>query len=188
MLKIIPSIPALEDADSGRPDIRYVGHLLSPIEDPATSSFTPLPGQDYVFVYVGTGSLSLEKLRDVLPQVFPPGSHTRCLVGSQSVRQVHRIAAVEFRPYVPAEAVLPYCRWTLCHAGQNTIIHSLRHGVPLLLFPGPIFERRYNAQKVVAAGAGLMGEVDDFTAAWLRQEAPGPPDSDAINEAIFRLL
>lgn len=169
VLKIIPSIPRLEDADPERPDVRYVGQLLSPIQDPATTAFIPRPGQDYVFIYVGTGSLSLEALRDVLPQVFPAGSHTRCLVGSQSVTDVERIGGVEFRPYIPAEAVLPYCRWTLCHGGQNTIVHSLRHSVPLLLFPGPIFERRYNAQKVVAAGAGLMAELDHFTPAWLRQ-------------------
>jgi len=169
VLKIIPSIPLLDDADPERPDVRYVGHLLSPIQDPAADSFAPLPGQDYVFVYVGTGSLSLDTLRDVLPQVFPAGSHTRCLVGSQSVKEVQRIGGVEFRPYVPAEAVLPYCRWTLCHGGQNTITHSLLHDVPLLLFPGPIFERRYNAEKVVKASAGLMGEIGDFTPAWLRQ-------------------
>jgi hypothetical protein len=45
-----------------------------------------------------------------------------------------------------------------------------------LLFPGPIFERRFNARKVVAAGAGFMGEVNQFTSDWfngvlIQQEA-----------------
>ena len=78
------------------------------------------------------------------------------------------IEGVEFRPYVPAAAALPHCDWTICHGGQNTIIQSLSHSVPLLVFPGPIFERRFNARKVQAAGAGLMGEVDQFTPEWLR--------------------
>jgi len=68
---------------------------------------------------------------------------------------------------VPAAAVLPYCDWTICHGGQNTIIQSLLNGVPLVLFPGPIFERRYNARKVQAAGAGHMSELNDFTPAYL---------------------
>lgn len=37
-----------------------------------------------------------------------------------------------------------------------------------MIFPGPIFERRYNARKVQAAGAGRMGEVNQFTPAWLQ--------------------
>ncbi len=73
-----------------------------------------------------------------------------------------------FRPYVPAEVLLPRCEWTICHGGQNTIIQSLLHGVPLIIFPGPIFERRYNARKVVEAEAGVMGEVNQLTAVWLR--------------------
>jgi UDP:flavonoid glycosyltransferase YjiC (YdhE family) len=64
---------------------------------------------------------------------------------------------------------LPYCDWTICHGGQNTIIQSLRRGVPLIIFPGPIFERRYNAQKVQDAGAGVMGELDQFTPEWLQE-------------------
>jgi UDP:flavonoid glycosyltransferase YjiC (YdhE family) len=77
-------------------------------------------------------------------------------------------AAVEFPPYVPANVLLPRCDWTICHGGQNTIIQSLLRSVPLIIFPGPIFERRYNARKVEQAKAGIMGEVNQFTVEWLR--------------------
>lgn len=80
---------------------------------------------------------------------------------------VEKIGAVEFRPYVPAADVLPFCDWTICHGGQNTIIQSLVSHVPLLIFPGPIFERRFNARKILAAGAGLMGEANEFTPEWI---------------------
>lgn len=167
VLKIIPSIPELDDTPASRPDVRFVGSLLGEIQ-PSGSSLEIETGCHYVFAYLGTGSLSLETAKKVLPQVFPESGKLRCLVGAQSVTQAARIGNVEFLPYVPAEAVLPYCDWTLCHGGQNTIIQSLRSGVPLLLFPGPIFERRYNARKVVQAGAGLMGEVDQFTIGWFQ--------------------
>ncbi|NOZ28563.1 MAG: hypothetical protein GXP39_11000 [Chloroflexi bacterium] len=168
VLKIIPSIPELDDTDPDRPDVRYVGHLIGPIQPASAVDFQPDPGRRYVFVYVGTGSLSLNRLREVLPQVFPSNGSRICLVGAQSIDRPYRLGAVEFRPYVPAGEVLPRCDWTICHGGQNTIIHSLLHGVPLLIFPGPIFERRYNARKVEEAGAGFMGEVNEFTVAWLR--------------------
>ena len=165
--KIIPSIPELEGTDPGRSDVRYVGQLLGPIQPVSATDFQADPGKRYVFVYVGTGSIPLDRLQDVLPHVFAPGGDRICLVGAQSIDSPYRLGAVQFRPYVPADAVLPHCDWTICHGGQNTIIQSLLHGVPLLVFPGPIFERRYNARKVEEAGVGLMGEVNEFTAQWL---------------------
>ena len=166
ILKIIPSIPELDDTDPSRPDVRFVGHLLGDIRK--STGFVPEPGKRYVFAYPGTGSVSLDDLKTILPQVFPADGNVICLVGAQSVSEPYRLGAVEFRPYVPAEEVLPYCDWTLCHGGQNTIIQSLRAGVPLLIFPGAIFERRFNACKVQEAGAGLMGESNEFSVDWLK--------------------
>jgi UDP:flavonoid glycosyltransferase YjiC (YdhE family) len=166
VLKIIPSIPELEDTDPNRADVCYVGQLLEDIQKGL--SFQPEPGRRYVFVYVGTASIPIRTLRSILPQVFTTQGKQICLVGAQSVQEVERIGAVEFRPYLPAGVLLPFCDWTLCHGGQNTIIQSLLHGVPLMVFPGPLFERRYNARKVQAAGAGQMGEIDDFNPAFLK--------------------
>lgn len=171
VLKIIPSIPELEGTDPARPDVCYTGHLLGDIE--ANEEFHPETGKRYVFVYVGTGSVALPALRSVLPQVFPADGKMRCVVGAQSVEMVERVGGVEFRRYVPAGALLPHCDWVICHGGQNTIVQSLRAGVPLLVFPGPIFERRFNARKVQAAGAGRMGELPDFTPGWLAEAMAG---------------
>jgi len=168
VLKIIPSIPELDDTDPHRPDVRYVGHLIGDIQPAAASDFPLEAGRRYVFVYVGTGSVSLNTLQEVLPRLFPSGSDWRCFVGAQSIRAPFRREEVAFRPYVPAGVLLPRCEWTICHGGQNTIIQSLLHGVPLIIFPGPIFERRYNARKVGEAGADVMGEINQFTVAWLR--------------------
>ena len=161
ILKIIPSIPELDDTDPSRPDVLFVGHLLGDIRE--SDSFIPEPGKRYVFAYSGMGSMSLDMLKAILPQVFPADGNIVCLVGAQSVSAPFRLGAVEFRPYVPVEKILPYCDWTICHGGQNTIIQSLRANVPLLVFPGAIFERRFNARKVQEVGAGWMGESNEFT-------------------------
>jgi UDP:flavonoid glycosyltransferase YjiC (YdhE family) len=169
VLKIIPSIPELDDTASSRPDVRYVGHLIGPVRSADTLQDIQIEDkQRYVFVYVGTGSISLNVLQTVLPQLFPSADNIRCFVGAQSITAPYQVEGVTFRPYVPAEKLLLRCNWTICHGGQNTIIQSLLHSVPLIIFPGPIFERRYNAQKIAAAKAGIMGEVNQFTAEWLR--------------------
>jgi len=168
VLKIIPSIPELDDADPGQPDIQYVGSLIAPLQANSTADLQLKDNKHNVFVYVGTGSVSLNVLQEVLPKIFPTDGDWRCFVGAQSITVPYQRGAVEFHPYIPAEALLPHCSWTICHGGQNTIIQSLLHGVPLIIFPGPIFERRYNAKKVAETGAGLMGELDQFTAEWLQ--------------------
>ncbi len=143
----------------------YVGQLLGNIQ--TRDGFKPEPGRRYVFAYLGTGAVPLERVQRVLPQVFPVNGEYICLAGAQSVSAVEHIGAVEFYPYVSAADYLPFCDWTICHGGQNTIIQSLVNDVPLLIFPGPIFERRFNARKIQAAGAGLMGEANEFTREWL---------------------
>lgn len=120
-----------------------------------------------------------------MPKVFPEGEDTICLVGGvQGIECVQQIGNVEFHPYLPAESILPYCDWTICHGGQNTIIQSLKNGVPLLIFPGPIFERRFNARKVQENGAGFMGELPDFNTDWLREKM-AEQKSRALEAAVL---
>lgn len=167
VLKIIPSIPELDETDQSRDDVVYVGPLVDDLG--IRTTFDVDPNRRYVFVYVGTGSVPLKTLYEVLPRVFPADHPMICVVGSQSIGTVERIGNVEFHPYIPTQKILPYCEWTICHGGQNTIVQSLLYGVPLILFPGPIFERRWNAEKVQRSGAGVMGELPDFSADWLRE-------------------
>jgi UDP:flavonoid glycosyltransferase YjiC (YdhE family) len=130
VLKIIPSIPELDSTDADLPDVCYVGQLISPIQSAQTIDFQIEEGKQRVFVYVGTGSISLDTLQSVLPKVFPSNCELQCFVGAQSITTTYKIEAVEFHPYVP---------------------------------------RRYNARKVEAAKAGIMGEVNMFTVDWLRE-------------------
>lgn len=184
MLKIIPSIPELEVELPGRRDFAFVGSLFSSLRTESEPVFRPEPGSRYVFVYVGTGSVGLGDLTRVLPRVFPEGSGPLCLVGWPGFPAERRIGNVIFRPFWDTENLIPRCDWVLCHGGHNTIIQSLSHKVPLIVFPGPIFERRFNAGMVERAGAGYFGERSDFREDWLTQAIRGRAPCAACAAAL----
>jgi hypothetical protein len=171
-LKIIPSIPELEKETPDTPDYVFTGSLFRSFRAGSEPAFRPEPGMRYVFAYIGTGSVRLGALRKVLPRVFANGESggrppAMCLVGSQNIPGEKRIGNVIFRPFWDAESLLPHCDWAFCHGGHNTIVQSLAHRVPLVVFPGPIFERRFNAAKVQESGADRWGELPDFNAEWI---------------------
>jgi UDP:flavonoid glycosyltransferase YjiC (YdhE family) len=182
--KIIPSIPELDGADPDRPDLCYVGRLLGEINPEAADELALVPDRRYVYVYVGSNSVTLKRLRNVLPQVFKGGEGIRCIVGVPSLTANEQIAGVEFRPNVYADRLLPQCDWTICHGGQNTVIQSLSHGVPLLIFPGPLFERRFHARKIQEVGAGRFGEVYHFSPRWLAEALQVNSDVVAVANTL----
>lgn len=166
VLKIIPAVPELDGTDPERADVRYVGHLL---EDPPQEGSPPADlesGRRWVLCHLGGGVLGIERLREVLPLVFPAGGDTDCLVGVPGTSRTERVGGVHFLPHVPEEPGPPGCEWTICDGDLDTVVRSLRRDVPLLVFPGRALERRRNARMVRRAGAGLLGEADDFTADW----------------------
>ena len=165
VLKIIPSIPELDGTEETA-DVRYVGNMTEPVSG-TEAPFAPEPGKRYVFVYLGTGSVPFSRAVEVLPAALAPFAELLCIVGSPTVTSPFEKGNVSFVSYAPANRILPHCDCVICHGGLNTITQSLEAGVPLLLFPGPIFERRFNAAAVARNGAGAFGELGQFTPRWL---------------------
>ena len=73
------------------------------------------------------------------------------------------------------------------HGGQNSVVDGLLHGVPQLIVPGKVFERRYNARSVVdnKAGAGLS--YKNFTSERVRSMADKLTASQGFRERAKRL-
>ena len=168
ILNIIPSVPAL-DGSAESDNVMYIGNILEPVRD-ERPTFSAAPGNRYIFVYSGTGSFPIDPLREVLPAAFEGLPGVVCLVAAESLAKEERIGNVFFAPWIPAAEILPQCDMVICHGGLNTITQSIAAGVPLLVFPGPIFERRYNAEMLMKNGAGMMGEWSDFNAEWIRAQ------------------
>lgn len=170
ILKIVPSIPALEQIAAPGHDMLFVGNLLPVKKNTGKPSFSPVKNKKYIFVYMGMGSLHFSLIQKMLPRVFAGDGEYRCIVASENIRQPFSVAGVDFCSYIDADELLPHCEWTMCHGGHNTIIQSLLYKVPLLLFPGMVFERRFNAEMVQKAGAGFLGEPGDFNSRWIREK------------------
>ena len=168
ILKIIPSIPELDEAVPSAPDYVFTGSLLKSFGTSDDQIFPVEKSRHYIFVYTGTGSITQDNLLKVLPELFPQESDTVCLVGSHGVKGEKRIGNVIFRPFFDAWSLMPHCDWVICHGGHNTLIQALMNRVPLIIFPGPIFERRFNARMVQKCGAGIFAELPDFNAKWLK--------------------
>jgi MGT family glycosyltransferase len=56
--------------------------------------------------------------------------------------------------YVPQSLLLPHCSAVICHGGPGTILHSLAHGLPLLILPQGA-DQYIMGDRVLAAGVGL---------------------------------
>jgi len=166
VFKIVPSIPELEDIGN-ETNVHFVGSLYTQSTSKSQNEFKPQNGKRYIFVYMGTGALPFHIVRKGIMQFMSDKPDYIGIVSSQSIKQKEVIGNVEFTSFIPANELLPHCDFVISHGGLNTIIQSLSFGVPLILFPGPIFERRYNARKVQNLGAGVMGESSNFTKQWL---------------------
>lgn len=170
VLKILPTIPELDGTDPTKQDVRYVGYLLKKENRIKELPFAINKEKKYIFVYVGAGSVDFKTLETVLPEIFSKESEYICIVASEAVREPYSINSVHFYSYIPSSKLLPYCSWTICHGGHNTIMESIMQGVPLLIFPGAVFERRFNAHMVEQSGSGFMGESDEFTVSWIQDK------------------
>jgi UDP:flavonoid glycosyltransferase YjiC (YdhE family) len=171
IFNIIPSIPALDGSEESANTL-YIGNILEPVREESAdrTRFSPDRHKRYVFVYLGTGSIPLKTAREVLPSVFNGMPNVECLVAAQSIDTEEQRGNVLFAPWIPAARILPQCDMVICHGGLNTITQAVEAGIPLLLFPGPIFERRYNSEMVMKNGAGMMGESHDFTPEWIHAQ------------------
>ncbi len=124
--------------------------------------------RDLPIVYVTLGTVYnrdlgifralLDGLRDeALNLVVTVGKQNDpALLGSQpSNVHVHR--------YIPQELLLPHCAAVVTHGGAGSTLGALAFGLPLLVVPQGA-DHFYNAERVVAAGAGVQLMPDRLTA------------------------
>jgi len=73
------------------------------------------------------------------------------------------------------------------HGGQNSICDGLLYGVPQIVVPGKVFERRYNAKSLTDNNAGILLEFSDFNADKLRAAAEIAINNTSMKENAIAL-
>jgi len=71
-------------------------------------------------------------------------------------------ANIAVHRYIPQAELLPHCHAAVIHGGAGTMLGALVEGVPLLCLPQGA-DQHFNADRVVAAGAGLKLLRDELT-------------------------
>jgi hypothetical protein len=121
-----------------------------------------------IFAYFGSGSISHRLVRKILPQLFDEvnslcATPYDCYVTSQFVDKPYSEGFVHFAPFFDPQEIIPHATYVFSHGGINSVMQALGHGVPLIMVPGAVHERRHNAHEVTAVYSGIEIEIEDFT-------------------------
>lgn len=95
-------------------------------------------------------------------------------------------ANVRLHRYVPQAQLLGRCDLVICHAGAGSILGALGVGLPLLMLPRGA-DNFYNADRVVAAGAGRVLLDGEITPQTVEREVTLLLDDESVHGAANRL-
>ena len=88
--------------------------------------------------------------------------------------------------YIPQGLLLPRCDAVITHGGSGTTLGALASGVPLLLLPQGA-DQYANAERIVAAGAGLQLLRDDLTVGAVRSSVRAVLDDASYRRCAERI-
>ena len=166
---VCPSIFELEPF--AREGVVYCGTLKK--AEPAKRE------RDKILVYMGNGTVSAKKILSAVREAFRGSPYQVYLASSYLPKEddgnVHVAPRWDFNELLD-EAVL-----FINHGGQNSIADGLIHGVPQIMVPGKVFERKYNAESVAKNNAGISLDHMEFSAETLRAKADELISSEEIS-------
>jgi MGT family glycosyltransferase len=164
------------------PHYRFVGPSISDRPDATPFSWDELAA-DRPIVLVSLGTVSLERGGDFYQTVaaaLADGPWQVVLVAPDG-RVTDRPRNFIVRPRVPQLALLPRLSAVVSHAGHNTVVETLAHGLPLVVAPirddQPVI-----ADQVVKAGAGVRVRFGRLSPAALRDAV-----ARVLGEPSFRV-
>lgn len=151
-LKIVPSSYEIEPMEGE--NIIFVGPLSLP------NSIQVKGEKNKIVAYMGNGTVSPMKLIEELTKAFE-NSKYQVYIATEQVEPYKKNNITVNKRFdfskLMTEAIV-----YINHGGQNSIMTGLIYGVPQIMCPGNVFERKYNASSIVKLNAGKMVEVNDF--------------------------
>ena len=138
------------------------------------------PQKNKVLVYMGNGTVSASKMLREVTKAFR-GSLYQVYIASAYLKEcesgnIHVAPRWDFGK-LWQEVVL-----FINHGGQNSMVDGLIHGVPQIVIPGKVFERKYNADALENVSAGRILSHDRFCAENIKKLADEVITSEKMKE------
>lgn len=131
--------------------------------------YTSIKKKNKILVYMGNGTISQKKMVREIMRAFQDSSYEVYIAGKSlkvyDMNNIHIAERFDFTKLLPEAALF------INHGGQNSVIDGLIYGVPQIVCPGMVFERKYNAQSIVKNGAGIELSHKDFIAEIISHKA-----------------
>ncbi len=177
--KFCPSIYELEPIDD--PSVFFCGSLK---KAPASQASCEKASRK-ILAYMGNGTVPAKATLKVLEKAFGGSGYDVYLASTYltpgDYGGVHAAPRWDFGKLLPEAALF------INHGGQNSVMDGLVHGVPQIMVPGKVFERKYNAKSVEACGAGKVLTLSEFEPEHLREIAEKAIGSPEMTERATSL-
>ena len=184
--RFCPSIRELEPIEElkGEEDsICYCGTFKAAEE--IGSKKIGVSSRDKILVYMGNGTVSATKTLSVIQAAFAGSKYEVYLATSylpeETIDNIHIAPRWDFSKLL--DEALVYIN----HGGQNSIVDGLLHGVPQIMVPGKVFERKYNAKSVADKDAGIVIDFKDFDDAHIKEAFEKITSSDIMSDSSRKL-
>lgn len=120
-----------------------------------------------ILAYMGSGTITNRVLINELQDAFKGSKYEVYIAASgekeQTKDNIHIASFIDFKALLPEAAVLIH------HGGQNSMMDALRFGVPQLICPGKVFERKYNGESIAMREAGIVIDEKNFMSSSLKE-------------------
>ena len=146
-----------------KPGVVYCGSLKPAMVMPSSGK------RNKIIVYMGNGTISAKKMLREIRGAFA-GAPYEVYAASAYLKKMDA-GNIHIAPGWDFERLLDEAVLFINHGGQNSIADALIHGVPQIIVPGKVFERRYNAGCLIDNKAGLTVDYRDFKADHIRSVA-----------------
>lgn len=173
-----PSIKEMEPID--KKNIIYCGSLKSKKTEPASEV-----KRNKIVVYMGNGTISADETLKVMKEAFG-GSSFEVFIASSYLKE-EQDGNIHVAPRWDFDKLLGEAVLFINHGGQNSIVDGLLSGVPQIILPGKIFERKYNAACVADNHAGAVLEPNEFKAERIKNVAGKIISSSEMTENAAEL-
>ena len=119
---------------------------------------------------MGNGTISAPRTEKVVRAAFSGSRRFDVYIASSYLKEkeegnIHIAKRWDFNELLDEAALF------INHGGQNSIVDGLIHGVPQIMVPGKVFERKYNAGAVAVNNAGTLIMSHEFEPKHLRATA-----------------